>query len=71
MAKQKKKPQQPNSSGAKKDSRSPHHMVRIPPDLHDRLKAFSERRKRPLAWELRLLLEWALDKAEQGEGPPL
>lgn len=52
----KKKPQ--------KDQHKGRVLVGIPKELHARVKALAEDSSRPLTWELRLLLEEAVERAE-------
>jgi hypothetical protein len=51
-----------------KDRHAPYSMVRLAPDLHRQLKKLARRNRRPLAWELRRILEEALQA--EGLWPP-
>ena len=44
-------------TGPKKDQHKPHRLVRIPLELYDQLRKVAERNKRPVSWEIRLILE--------------
>jgi len=47
---------------AKKDPHKPHRLIRIPPELYEQLRQEAEESKRPVSWEIRLILEECVNR---------
>ncbi len=68
MTRKKRKEDEQTPKDEPKEVRAASNMVRLPPDLHRQLKRLADANRRPLAWELRGIIEAALREA--GFWPP-
>ena len=50
---------------ASKDQHKPHRLIRIPMELYDRLRQAAADNRRPVSWEIRIMLEDAVTVHEE------